>query len=141
MLWEAVGQALRADFDLRCYYDRPKSRKGTNAVKGAIAGRLLTIIYRMPKENHSYIIYTFSLPEASNIFGVQGRSLLKLRLVELPSHTHQFVETQLRFLDLNKKMSPVESTLVSNIRKKHHFLFLFLTKLIFFINSIVRPFG
>ena len=54
---EAVWPALRAAFDLRCYYDRMKRRKGANSAKVATARRLLTIIYRMLKENRPYIPY------------------------------------------------------------------------------------
>jgi len=54
---EAVWPGLRADFDLRCYYDRMKRRKGANSAKVATARRLLTIIYRMLKENRPYIPY------------------------------------------------------------------------------------
>jgi transposase len=52
---EAVWPALRADFDIRCFYDRLKKRKGANSAKVATARRLLTIIYRMLKENRPYI--------------------------------------------------------------------------------------
>jgi len=52
---EAVWPALRADFDIRCFYDRLKRRKGANSGKVATARRLLTIIYRMLKENRRYI--------------------------------------------------------------------------------------
>jgi len=52
---EAVWPALRADFDIRCFYDRLKRRKGMNSAKVAAARRLLTIIYRMLKENRPYI--------------------------------------------------------------------------------------
>lgn len=54
---EAVWPALRADFDIRCFYDRLKKRKGANSAKVATARRLLTIIYRMLKENRPYIPY------------------------------------------------------------------------------------
>ena len=54
---EAVWPALRADFDLRCFYDRLKRRKEANSAKVATARRLLTIIYRMLKENRPYIPY------------------------------------------------------------------------------------
>jgi transposase len=54
---EAVWPALRADFDLRCYYERMKRRKGANSAKVATARRLLTIIYRMLKESRSYITH------------------------------------------------------------------------------------
>jgi len=54
---EAVWPAIRADFDLRCYYERLKRKKGANSAKVATARRLLTIIYRMLKENRPYIPY------------------------------------------------------------------------------------
>ena len=54
---EAVWPAIRADFDLRCYYERLKRKKGANSAKVATAMRLLTIIYRMLKENRPYIPY------------------------------------------------------------------------------------
>ena len=54
---EAVWPALRADFDIRSFYDRLNKRKGANSAKVATARRLLTIIYRMLKENRSYIPY------------------------------------------------------------------------------------
>jgi len=54
---EAVWPGIRADFDLRCYYERLKKRKGANSAKVATARRLLTIIYRMLKENRPYIPY------------------------------------------------------------------------------------
>ena len=54
---EAVWPALRADFDIRRFYERMKRRKGANSAKVATARRLLTIIYRMLKENRPYIPY------------------------------------------------------------------------------------
>jgi transposase len=54
---EAVWPAIRADFDLRRYYERLKKRKGANSAKAATARRLLTIIYRMLKEGRPYIPY------------------------------------------------------------------------------------
>jgi hypothetical protein len=54
---EAVWPALRADFDIRSFYDRLKKRKGANSAKVATARRLLTIIHRMLKENRSFIPY------------------------------------------------------------------------------------
>ena len=54
---EAVWPGIRADFDLRCHYERLKRRKGANSAKVATARRLLTIICRMLKENRSYIPY------------------------------------------------------------------------------------
>ncbi|MFB0565297.1 MAG: IS110 family transposase [Candidatus Aminicenantaceae bacterium] len=54
---EAVWPAIRADFDVRCYYERLKRKKGANSAKVATARRLLTIIYRMLEENRFYIPY------------------------------------------------------------------------------------
>jgi transposase len=54
---ETVWPALRADFDIRSFYDRLKKRKGANAAKVGTARRLLTIIFRMLEENRSYIPY------------------------------------------------------------------------------------
>lgn len=54
---EAVWPAVRADFDLKLYYEKMKKRKGGNSAKVATARRILTIIYRMLKENRSYIAY------------------------------------------------------------------------------------
>jgi len=54
---EAVWPGICADFDLRCYYDRLKKRKGANSAKVATARRLLTIIYRMLKEGRNYILF------------------------------------------------------------------------------------
>ena len=55
--WAAVWPGVRADFDLRCYYERLKRRKGANSAKVATARRLLTIIFRMLKEGRAYIPY------------------------------------------------------------------------------------
>lgn len=54
---EAVWPAIRADYDLRLHYERRKKRKGANMAKVATARRLLTIIYRMLKENRAYTPY------------------------------------------------------------------------------------
>ncbi len=54
---EAVWPAVRADFDIRTHYERRKKRKGANLAKVATARRLLTIIYRVLKENRTYIPY------------------------------------------------------------------------------------
>lgn len=54
---EAVWPGIRADFDLRLFYERLKKRKGANSAKVATARRLLTIIYRMLKEDRLYIPY------------------------------------------------------------------------------------
>jgi hypothetical protein len=42
---EAAWPAIRADFDLRCFYERLARGKGANKAKVAMARRLLTIIY------------------------------------------------------------------------------------------------
>jgi transposase len=54
---EAVWPGIRADFEMRLFYERLKKRKGANSAKVATARRLLTIIYRMLKENRPYIPY------------------------------------------------------------------------------------
>ncbi len=54
---EAVWPGICADFDLRCFYDRLKKRKGANPAKVATARRLLIIIYRTLKEGRDYIPY------------------------------------------------------------------------------------
>jgi transposase len=54
---EAVWPAIRADFDLRCFYERLARRKGANKAKVATARRLLTIIYIVWKEQRNYIPY------------------------------------------------------------------------------------
>ena len=54
---EAVWPAIRADFDLRCFYERLARGKGANKAKVAMARRLLTIIYKVWKEGRNYIAY------------------------------------------------------------------------------------
>jgi len=54
---EAVWPSLKADFDMRCFYNKLKKRKGPNPAKVAAARRMLTIIFRMLKENRPYIPY------------------------------------------------------------------------------------
>lgn len=54
---EAVWPAIRADFDLRCFYERLARRKGANKAKVAAARRLLTIVYKVWKEQRNYIPY------------------------------------------------------------------------------------
>jgi hypothetical protein len=39
---EAVWPGLRADFDLHCFYERMKRRKGANSAKVATARRMLS---------------------------------------------------------------------------------------------------
>jgi len=51
---EAVWPAIRKDPGLRRYYDRLARRKGANTAKVATARRLLTIAYRVLKENREY---------------------------------------------------------------------------------------
>jgi len=48
---------MKADFDIKSFYNRLKKRKGSNPAKVATARRMLTIIYRMLKENRLYIPY------------------------------------------------------------------------------------
>lgn len=48
---------MKADFDIKSFYNRLKKRKGPNPAKVATARRMLTIIYRMLKENRLYIPY------------------------------------------------------------------------------------
>jgi hypothetical protein len=54
---EAVWPAIQSDHDIRVHYERRKKRKGANMAKVATARRLLTIIYRMLKEDRAYIPY------------------------------------------------------------------------------------
>jgi transposase len=54
---EAVWPGIRADFDLRCFYERLARGKGANKAKVATARRLLTIIYKVLKEGRNYIVY------------------------------------------------------------------------------------
>jgi transposase len=54
---EAVWPAIRADFDLRRFYERLARNKGANKAKVATARRLLTIIYKVWKEGRNYIAY------------------------------------------------------------------------------------
>jgi transposase len=54
---EAVWPGIRADFDLRCFYERLARAKGANKAKVATARRLLTIIYKVWKEGRNYIAY------------------------------------------------------------------------------------
>lgn len=51
----AVWPAIRADFDLRCFYERLARRKGANKAKVSTARRLLTVIYKVWKEQRNYI--------------------------------------------------------------------------------------
>jgi len=54
---EAVYPGMKADFDIKSFYHRLKKRKGPNPAKVATARRMLTIIYRVLKENRLYIPY------------------------------------------------------------------------------------
>jgi len=54
---EAVWPAIRADFDIRVFYERLAKRKGANAAKIVVARRLLTIVYRVLKERRVYVPY------------------------------------------------------------------------------------
>lgn len=54
---EAVWPACKRDFDIQCFYDRRARRKKANVAKVVTAKRLLTIIYRVLKEDREYIPY------------------------------------------------------------------------------------
>jgi len=54
---EAVWPAIKADFDLRLYYERLKKRKRSNVAKVATARHLLSIIYQILREGRPYIMY------------------------------------------------------------------------------------
>jgi len=54
---EAVWPGVRADFDLRCFFERLARNKGANKAKVATARRLLTIISKVLKEGRNYIAY------------------------------------------------------------------------------------
>lgn len=54
---EAVYPAIRADHDLKVFYQKIARRKGANIAKVATARRLLTIIYKILKEKRVYIPY------------------------------------------------------------------------------------
>ena len=51
---EAVIPATRKDYRLKKYYEKTKQRKGPNSAKVATARRLLTIVYRVLKEEREY---------------------------------------------------------------------------------------
>lgn len=51
---EAVIPAIRKDYRLKQYYEKIKRRKGSNSAKVASARRLLTIVYRVLKEERVY---------------------------------------------------------------------------------------
>jgi transposase len=52
---EAVWPAIRQDVDLYQYYHRLARRKGANTAKVATARRLLSLVYRVWKEQRAYI--------------------------------------------------------------------------------------
>lgn len=54
---EAVHPACVKDFDIRLFYQRRARRKAANIAKVATARRLLTIIYRVLREQREYILY------------------------------------------------------------------------------------
>ncbi|HAX62389.1 MAG TPA: IS110 family transposase [Elusimicrobia bacterium] len=53
---EAVWPAIRSDLELRNYYERLKKEKGPNRAKVATAKRLLTIVYKVLKDNRNYLV-------------------------------------------------------------------------------------
>lgn len=54
---EAVHPACVKDFDIRLFYQKRARRKAVNIAKVATARRLLTIIYRVLREQREYILY------------------------------------------------------------------------------------
>jgi len=54
---EAVWPAIRADWDLRVFYEKRALRKNSNMAKVATARRLLTIIYKLLTERRDYRPY------------------------------------------------------------------------------------
>jgi len=51
---EAAQTAVRSDSEFHAYYQRIRTRKGTNAAKVATARRLLTIVYRLLQQERPY---------------------------------------------------------------------------------------
>ena len=51
---EAVQPAIVHDWELRRFYEHLKARKGANVAKVATARRLLTLVYRVWKDNRPY---------------------------------------------------------------------------------------
>jgi len=51
---EAVWPAIQKDVQLNAYYHRVAGRKGPNPAKVATARRLLTVVYKVLKENREY---------------------------------------------------------------------------------------
>jgi transposase len=51
---EAAQTAVRSDCEFHTYYQRIRTRKGTNAAKVATARRLLTIVYRLLSQRRFY---------------------------------------------------------------------------------------
>jgi len=54
---EAAWPAISTDSGLRRYYERLKVKKGANIAKVATARRLLTIVYRVLKEERYYKVH------------------------------------------------------------------------------------
>jgi hypothetical protein len=52
---------IRADFDLRSFFERLARTKGANKAKVATARRLLTIIYKVWKDGRNYMAYRLSV--------------------------------------------------------------------------------
>jgi transposase len=65
---EAVTPACRGDFDIRLFYERFARRKGANVAKVATARRLLTIIYKILKEERVYAPYKHQTKKESAAF-------------------------------------------------------------------------
>ena len=54
---EAVYPACRKDSDIRLFYDKKARRKGANTAKVTRPKRLLTIIYKVLKDERHHIPY------------------------------------------------------------------------------------
>lgn len=64
--------------------------------------------------------YAIQITEVSDIFGVQGRKLLKARLGELPPYTRGSVEAQLELLDqVEERIKLCEKQIEEVIEKTH----------------------
>jgi transposase len=63
---EAVWPAMRADLEIKLYYQKRMRPKGANVAKVATARKLLSIVYRVLKEKRRYEPYRRKSPVAFN---------------------------------------------------------------------------
>jgi len=75
---EAVVPAIKSNGELRGYYEKIKSRKGSKVAKVATARRLLCIYRVLLKEKDSFKEYKKEIQ----------RSRLQCRIVQLKTGTH-----------------------------------------------------